>query len=286
MNDEDYPIDEPQTALATVKPDGELVAAEAHERTPLSPADARNNAVAAVTMTAYAKAGELKLTAEENAALDAVFPDEDFLEGAGGDNRLIYIKHSALRQRLNAVIGRGAWALVVRDSWTEKYMTKGGNGKPPQEAVTVYSRVMLVVRGCYVGEAVGTMDYFPANQKTTYADAFEGSKTAAFRRCAKDFGVGLQAWDKTWCDGWWKRRHSGPRQQPVQATPQKEHPAIVLLRRASVNGLDAYRYAWEGLTNQQRAAVPRELHEEFKKAAAAVPKRGDAYEPDGSDGIV
>jgi hypothetical protein len=53
------------------------------------------------------------------------------------------------------------------------------------------------------------MDYFPANSAQNYGDAFEGAKTAAFRRCAKEFGVGLQAWRKDWCAGWWIRKRKG-----------------------------------------------------------------------------
>src|SRR5262249_1520578 len=78
-------------------------------------------------------------------------------------------------------------------------------------AVKVYCRAMLIVRGCYVGEAVGDMDYYTNNASQNYGDAFEGAKTAAFRRCAKEFGIGLQAWRKRWCEGGMQRKKKAPR---------------------------------------------------------------------------
>lgn len=202
------------------KEDGEIIDEQklsVAKPTEKTPAQAKADAIAAVTMTAYARASELKLTPEEDAALAADFPDEAFRGGAGGDSNLLYIEHAYLRDRFNNVLGRGAWSLVTRSRWTEEYKTSTG-----KDAVHVYSEVMLMIRGCFVAEAIGEMDYFPANAKTTYADAMEGSKTAAFRRLAKDFGVGLQAWKKGWCEGWWARRSGKPQQnaqEPSQDTP-------------------------------------------------------------------
>jgi len=109
----------------------------------------------------------------------------------------------------------GQWALIVRETWNEPFKTSKG-----QDAVKVYSRAMMLVRGCYVGEAVGDMDYFPNNASQNYGDAFEGAKTAAFRRCAKEFGVGLQAWRKGFADGWRDRKYQQREQQQMRPEPQ------------------------------------------------------------------
>ena len=99
---------------------------------------------------------------------------------------------------------------MKRREWTEE---KGN-------AIIVYSEVMLMVRGCYVAEAVGEMAYYQSNAKTTYADAMEGAKTAAFRRLAKDFGVGLQAWKKGYSEGWWvRKRGEKPKDNPPAGAP-------------------------------------------------------------------
>lgn len=253
--------------LPLVRVDGEIIEPPT---TSATPAQAKVDAIAALTMQAYAKASELKLTPEEDAALAADFPDEAFRPGASGDQQLIYIEHAFLRDRLNDVIGRGAWAIVVRSKWTEAYKTSTG-----KDAVHVYSEVMLMVRGCFVAEAVGEMDYYPNNPKTTYADAIEGSKTAAFRRLAKDFGIGLQAWKKGWCEGWWQRRNQ-PRQQPAKAgTNGQVETWKKLCAEAAMNGTDAYKAAWQAIGKEGRVAMA-EFHDGWKTEAAS--NDGDAKE--------
>lgn len=168
---------------------------------PITAAQAKVNAIADLTMSAYQKAATLNITPEEVAKLSADFPDEAFKPGAAGKEHLIYIEHAYLRGRLNEVFGMGQWALIPRNRWAEEFTT--AKGVP---GTKVYVEAMLVVRGCFVGEAVGSMDYYPSNGQQDYSDAVEGSKTAAFRRCAKEFGIGLQAWKKDWCEGWWQRK--------------------------------------------------------------------------------
>ena len=78
------------------------------------------------------------------------------------------------------------------------------------------------------------MEYYPNNASQNYGDAVEGAKTAAFRRCAKEFGVGLQAWKKDFCEGWWKRRAevgsrigrvNNPKSTPEKAATSKPKPS-------------------------------------------------------------
>lgn len=180
---------------------------------PITAAQARIEAVADLTAKAYARASELKLTPEEIKALQADFPDDAFKPGAAGNEHLIYIEHAFLRDRLNSVIGPGQWAVIPRSRWGEDYKTSKG-----KSATRIYVEAMLMVRGCFVAEAVGEMSYFPNNDAQSYGDAVEGAKTAALKRCCKEFGVGLQAWKKDWCEGWWQRRNAGTR-KPTSPTP-------------------------------------------------------------------
>lgn len=170
-----------------------------------TPEQAKVDAVAQLTMTAYARASELKLTPEEIQGLEADFEDADFRTGAAGKENLIYIEHAALRQRLNKVIGNGQWSIIPRKRWAENFTIPATRDRAAQEAVRIYVEAMLVIRGCFVAEAVGDMVYYPNNQSQNYGDAVEGAKTAAFRRCAKELGIGLQAWRKDWCNGWLSR---------------------------------------------------------------------------------
>ena len=204
-------------ALAATKPNA-----------PITAAQAKVEAIADLTHSAYQKAGTLNLTKEESEQLQADFPDEAFKPGAAGKENLIYIEHAFLRDRFIKVFGMGGWALIPRSRWAEPFITaKGVDGS------RVYVEAMLVVRGVFVAESVGEMEYYPKNAAQNYGDAVEGATTAAFRRCAKNFGVGLQAWKKDWCDGWWKRKNAS-RSQPEKSAATKPHPPTGQMPRGAI----------------------------------------------------
>jgi hypothetical protein len=220
----DKPVDaevvEPTTALAITP----TPAPEQENKQLITAAQAKVEAIADLTHSAYAKAGTLSLTKEESEALTADFPDEAFKPGADGKENLIYIEHAFLRDRLTKVFGMGQWALIQRRNWSEKFtLPPNYNRKEPTEGERVYVEAMLVIRGCFVAEAIGDMAYYPKNNAQNYGDAVEGAKTAALRRCCKEFGVGLQAWKKDWCQGWLDRKMAPGRRlvpRPPQDTPK------------------------------------------------------------------
>ena len=176
-----------------------------------NPAEAKALAVANLTISCYQRASQLPMTAEERAALLAPFADECFKLGAGGNASLIYLEHPYLRNRLNEVFGPGQWAPIPRSRWGEHFTAKKGT-----PGIRVYVEVMLVIRGCFVGESIGSMEYYPDNGATDYADAVEGVKTEGLRRCIKELGVGLQAWEKDFAKEWLKRK----RAKRGEAAPQ------------------------------------------------------------------
>jgi hypothetical protein len=209
---------------------GQALPAEAI-KAPVTAAQAKVDAVANLTMSAYAKAATLAVTPEEAAKLAADFPDEAFQPGAGGKEHLIYIEHAHLRDRLSAVFGMGQWAIIPRNRWAEDFTTGRGTA-----GSRVYVEAMLVIRGCFVSEAIGAMEYYPKNEAQNYGDAVEGAKTAALRRCAKELGVGLQAWKKEWCEGWWTRRRGGnaPGRAGGVSTPNPT-PKTAATRQSATN---------------------------------------------------
>lgn len=214
-----------------------LIKAEPRQPEPIkpgiTPAQAKVEAIAELTMSAYAKAATLKLTSEEIERLQAEFPDEAFKPGAAGKEHLIYIEHAYLRDRLNQVFGPGQWAIIPRNRWAEPFKTEKG-----KDASRVYVEAMLLVRGCFVGEAVGEMEYYPHNASQNYGDAVEGAKTAALRRCCKELGIGLQAWKKDWCDGWWARKRGGrdfSRPQPATAPVKPAPPPAPTARKEATD---------------------------------------------------
>jgi hypothetical protein len=158
------------------------------------------------------------LSKEDVAALAADFPDEAFQQGAAGKENLIYIEHAALRERLDQVIGMGQWCLIPIRRWEEQFIYQKeiwqNNRRTGQfedvKGSHVYVDAILLIRGAYVASAIGEMTYYPDNHSQNYGDAVEGAETAALRRCCKRLGVGLQAWRKDWCEGWWTRKRKGP----------------------------------------------------------------------------
>jgi hypothetical protein len=200
------PIDVPVETQAMQVRDKNLPPPESKPK--VTAAQAKVEAVASLTLKAYERASELKLTPEEIAGLQEDFPDEAFKPGASGKESLIYIEHAFLRDRLNKVFGIGQWAIVPRSRWGEDFTIPANRDKPEQSATRIYVEAMLVVRGCFVAEAIGDMVYYPKNQSQNYGDAVEGAKTSALRRCTKELGIGLQAYKKDWCAGWWERENA------------------------------------------------------------------------------
>lgn len=213
----DVPAESEPSQALTVRDAQQAIQAleKTTDKPPITAAQAKIEAVANLTATAYSKASELRLTQEESAALLAPFQDSDFQPGAAGKESLIYIQHSALRDRFTKVLGLGQWALIARSRWAQE----------DRDCTLVFVEAMLMIRGCFVSEAIGDMAFWPKNKSTNYGDAVEGATTQAFRRCAKHFGVGLQAWDKDWCNGWWERRNAGREGAArQQQTTRIEHP--------------------------------------------------------------
>lgn len=216
MNDEQTKADLAVAEVESQRFEESRLPVKSDQQHTLTPAQARVEAVGSVLAKAYAGSSTLQLTPEEIAGLKADFPDDAFKLGAGGNPDLIYIEHAYLRDRFDATIGMGQWALVrSRPHWAEDFVTQKG-----QKAVRLYADCALLIRGCLVSEAVGSMVYYPNNASQDYSDAAEGSESAAFRRCAKKLGVGLQAWKKDFCAGWMERHRNATKPQLRQQAPQ------------------------------------------------------------------
>lgn len=291
------PVSQPQTQAVTVRDAVAAIERLPEQKLPMTAAQAKVEAVANLTMKAYERAGTLELKPEEIQALQASFPDEAFKPGAAGKEHLIYIEHAFLRDRLNEVIGPGQWALIPRSRWAEDFVTMKG-----QPASRVYVEAMLVVRGAFVSEAVGEMEYYPKNASQNYGDAVEGAKTAALRRCCKEFGIGLQAWKKDFCEGWWQRRRSGTKplttvtnpaltrklpEQPAAAQPAEETvcPVVEVLQVSERSGTKRDGKPWTawfillddgvgkleaGTFSKSVGDLAKELSDTHEKATATV----------------
>lgn len=288
--------DDTESALATIDHDdyGEIVVAPQSGVVAKTPAQAKSDAVSGLLAKAMERASELRLTPEETKALKAEFADECFLPGAAGKDNLIYIEGAHIRDRLDGALGIGQWALVPRSRWNDEFTT--GKGQP---GIKVYVEAMLIVRGCYVTEAIGDMDYYPHNASTNFGDAVEGAESAALRRVAKKMGIGLQAWSKTWCAGWWRRQREGAKNQagqqngtqPPRPQPQQQAapvdlrgPALAKLEAAAALGLKQMSDVWDKLSRDEKYACAPD--KDRLKGKALLQGQGEKPDPTNAPGAV
>lgn len=210
------------TAMVVQEPDDGEVHLPVEANPPRTDAaQARVDSVARVLDVAYQKASTLELTEEEIKKLLATFPDDAIRPGADGKPEMLYLEHAYIRDRLFSVFGPGRWALICRRLWSEEFFTNKGG-----KACRVYGDCVLIVRGCYVGEAIGTGIYYLNNASSDYSDAAESAQSTALRRIAgKYLGIGLQLWQKEFTDGWKQRRANG-KQKPAPAHIEVDEPCI------------------------------------------------------------
>jgi len=228
---------------------------------PKTSQQARIDEVNEALLPAYQKASELRLSDEENQALLVPFAD-DQVEIRPHDG-LLYIPHIHISDRLIRVLGAGQWAMVRRREWIE--------------ANRIYAEYVMKVRGCFVGESVGAMDYHPSNPRMNYSDALEGTRGECIRRiAAKDLGCGSQVWNPEYCRQWvaryaekdrkgqWQRKGQGNGHNQLSQTTQRQQPA------APAGNVPQRRV-------EQSAAPPAQVTEEQRLRWIAELKRRGEY---------
>jgi len=162
---------------------------------------------------------------------------------------LIYLPEIRYRRILNRTFGPGAWALMPRS------IDLGDN--------MLYYRGALFIHGRFVSEAIGEQQYFPNNDRMSYATAAEAAKSNCMVRCCKDIGIASDLWDPTftrqwlatyavevWCQNrqdpnkrkkFWRKRNAptvdvwpwaemtgdpqAQKAQPPKSAPQQERPS-------------------------------------------------------------
>ncbi len=179
--------------MSSVLDQTELVpAAEAQAVEPnhkqADPKQLRAEHVGALLGEAYKGASMLKLKPGEAKALMEEFPDDE-VEIRTFDG-IIYISHMALRERLWKVFGPTEVAEVCR----ERLMRADTN--------EVMVDLVLMVRGKFVAEGIGTAKWMPQNPKTSFGDVVESAWSEALRRCCKKIGVGTQVWRPAYIREW------------------------------------------------------------------------------------
>jgi hypothetical protein len=175
----------------------ELAKVEATPSTPATvsdhqpPPDAkalRTSHIGKLLGLAYEGASTLKLNKQEQKELRADFPDES-VEIRPHDG-IIYISHMALRERLWDVFGPTNVAEICR----ERFIRSDTN--------EVAVDLVLMIRGVFIAEGVGTAKYYANNPKASFGDTVEAAWSDAIRRCCKKFGVGTQVWRPQYVRDW------------------------------------------------------------------------------------
>lgn len=144
-----------------------------------SPQEFRAAEIDALMMQAYLKAGTLTMTPEEQAKLTAPFP-RSAIELR--EKKFNYIPHIQISRRLTEVFGPGQWTMIRRREWIV------GN--------QINAEWVMIVRGHFIGESIGSQEYYPNNARSNFADVLEATRGECIRRIAgKYLSCGGEAWD-------------------------------------------------------------------------------------------
>lgn len=141
----------------------------------------------------YNGASMLQLTKEESEQLSARFEDDEIEIRPDG---FLYVPQALIRQRLNKVIGPGAWSIVLLREKIEPL--KENSNK-------LYFDGALMIRGKFVARSIGEASYFTTNQNQSRASALEAAKSDCMVRCVKDLGIALEVYEPAFCRKWQKQ---------------------------------------------------------------------------------
>lgn len=126
-----------------------------------------------------------KLSKEEDAVLSRAVKLEEIRVKPSGQP---YLSHPSYTRWLNEAFGRLGWSLVPV-------------GKPSlSERSNVLMPYLLYVHGKPAAFAIGEQDYNERNREQTYGDAIEATYASGLRRVCKRLGMGLDLWDRVWCE--------------------------------------------------------------------------------------
>src|SRR5687767_11193643 len=103
---------------------------------------------------------------------------------------LIYLPEIKYRRILNRAFGPGAWSLLPMEITVSV-----------QDNMLFYKGALFVL-GRFVSEAIGEQQYYPDNDRMSYATAAESAKSNCLMRCCKDLGIASELWDPAFVRQW------------------------------------------------------------------------------------
>lgn len=179
---------------------------------------------------------EITLTDKEEAVLARPVSLDDILVKPVAHGT-IYLSHPTYTRWFNEAFGRLGWGIVPRS-------------KPMRSGNSVVCPYVLYIHGKPAAFAMGEQEYSESNHDQSYGDALEATVASALRRCAKRLGVGLELWDRRFCD-----RFLGERAVRVQVK-QRDGTVKKVWRLKSDHQL-AFE---EGTPMQQTTGTPHTEH--------------------------
>lgn len=173
-------------------------------------------------LSLYGSASTLKLSEEENVKILKSFGDDQIEIRPDGH---IYLPQSYYRDRLNQAIGIGQWSLVPKGSHQE---VNAGKTK-------LFLNGALVIRGCFVAEAVGEAELHATNENQSLATVWEAAKSDCITRCCKDLSIAQQIYQPSYVKQWqkdyavevWVKGKNKPLWRKKTAAPFKDETGSV-----------------------------------------------------------
>lgn len=188
----------------------------------------------------YRGASTLKVSDEEQTKLLAAFPANEIEIRPDG---LIFLPQTFWRKRLNTSFGIGQWCLIV----------KGQHKDPTEGKDKLYLQGILMVRGCYVAEAIGEAELHSDNPLQSWASVWESAKSDCITRCCKDLGIASELWQPQFIQKWVS-------ENAVRVWREKTG------KRKDGNGYAVGSYQW-----RKKTAAP--FYDEKTSGAQYVPKK-------------
>lgn len=127
---------------------------------------------------------EIKFTAAEEATLSEPVPIDRVRVLPTGQP---YLPHTEYTRWFNRAFGRGGWSLKP---CSIPAMTHG----------SIVVSYVLYIHGKPAAFAQGENDFNGPSAFKSYGEAIEATVASGLRRCAKHLGIGLELWDRVWCD--------------------------------------------------------------------------------------
>lgn len=236
-----------------------------------------------VQVNPYVGIAAAPFSPEAAAVLMAEIPSADIEVRPDG---LIYLPEIKYRRILNRAFGPGAWSLLP----IEITVAHQDN--------MLYYKGALFVHGRFVSESIGEQQYFPENDRMSYATAAESAKSNCLMRCCKDLGVASELWDpsfsrrwiaehciEVWCQNIGKGNGSGSKKKMWR---KRTAPAIEMWPWREEGGQQTDNERREARKEQAAKSEKPAVREKPQQSAPQLPEAphpADAPAPASEDGL-